>query len=212
MAIISKGILGGFSGKVGNVVGGNWRGIQYIRSLPKKVKRIPTLSQLEQRAKFTLAIGFLNKVKPAITLGFQNSGKDMSTPINEACRQFLKTSISGRFPVYGINYQQVQLSKGALPSLKQTNLKVVDGMLKLTWSFTNRRSEGDGDDQVILVIYAVDRSVVELVDTGTRKDGQVDFQISNELAGREVAAWVFSYNRKAKVASDSQFLGLTNLI
>ncbi len=32
MGTISKGILGGFSGKVGTVVGGSWKGIDYMRS------------------------------------------------------------------------------------------------------------------------------------------------------------------------------------
>jgi hypothetical protein len=31
MAKISQGILGGFSGTVGTVVGGHWRGIDYMR-------------------------------------------------------------------------------------------------------------------------------------------------------------------------------------
>lgn len=35
MAVFEKGILGGFSGKVGNVVGARWRG-KNIMSLPKR--------------------------------------------------------------------------------------------------------------------------------------------------------------------------------
>ena len=38
MATIKKGILGGVSGKVGNVVGGNWKGVDYLRSLPAEVR------------------------------------------------------------------------------------------------------------------------------------------------------------------------------
>ena len=30
MGKISQGVLGGFSGKVGNVVGGTWKGIGYM--------------------------------------------------------------------------------------------------------------------------------------------------------------------------------------
>jgi len=32
MGKISQGILGGFSGKVGSVVGANWKGINYMRA------------------------------------------------------------------------------------------------------------------------------------------------------------------------------------
>ncbi|MFD1166317.1 hypothetical protein ACFQ2C_11935 [Sphingobacterium daejeonense] len=44
MAIISKGILGAYYGKVGEVVGSSWRGINYVKSLPRKIKE-----QLQKR-------------------------------------------------------------------------------------------------------------------------------------------------------------------
>ena len=31
MGKIAQGILGGLSGKVGNIIGGSWKGIDYIR-------------------------------------------------------------------------------------------------------------------------------------------------------------------------------------
>ncbi|MDK2788577.1 MAG: hypothetical protein PWP07_1822, partial [Epulopiscium sp.] len=34
MARIKKGILGGVSGRLGNVIGGSWKGVDYLRSLP----------------------------------------------------------------------------------------------------------------------------------------------------------------------------------
>jgi hypothetical protein len=37
MEKIPKGILGGFSGKVGNVVGDNWKGIDSMRVKPSTV-------------------------------------------------------------------------------------------------------------------------------------------------------------------------------
>ncbi|HJV78940.1 MAG TPA: hypothetical protein VJ602_11205 [Paludibacter sp.] len=38
MAIFSKGILGGFSGKVGNVIGSTWRGKDVLRNLPPNAR------------------------------------------------------------------------------------------------------------------------------------------------------------------------------
>jgi len=56
MGTIKKGILGGFSGKVGTVVGSSWKGISYMRSLPLKVRNPRTLRQLDQRSKFAIAL------------------------------------------------------------------------------------------------------------------------------------------------------------
>jgi hypothetical protein len=59
MGTIKKGILGGFSGKVGTVVGASWRGISYMRSLPQKVRNPRTQGQRSQRNKFALALSLL---------------------------------------------------------------------------------------------------------------------------------------------------------
>ena len=58
MATFEKGILGGFSGKVGNVVGGTWKGKSYMRSKPNKRSSVPSEKQLEQQIKFKMIVLF----------------------------------------------------------------------------------------------------------------------------------------------------------
>jgi hypothetical protein len=48
MGTIKQGILGGFSGKVGTVIGGSWKGISYMRSIPQSVKNPRTDGQVNQ--------------------------------------------------------------------------------------------------------------------------------------------------------------------
>jgi hypothetical protein len=48
MGTINKGILGGFSGKVGTVVGGTWKGIDYMCSKSNRRNFVPSQKQLEQ--------------------------------------------------------------------------------------------------------------------------------------------------------------------
>ena len=52
MAIIKRGILGGFSGKVGNVVGTSWKGIAVMKVKPLSVANPKTAGQVNQRGKF----------------------------------------------------------------------------------------------------------------------------------------------------------------
>ncbi len=56
MGRINQGILGGFSGKVGNVVGGNWKGIDYMRVKPASVANPKTVGQVNQRTKWSVYI------------------------------------------------------------------------------------------------------------------------------------------------------------
>lgn len=59
MGTIKKGILGSFSGKVGNVVGASWRNIAYMRSLPSSMRNPRTEKQVTQRNRFSLIGKFL---------------------------------------------------------------------------------------------------------------------------------------------------------
>ena len=52
MGKIKQGILGGFRGKVGTVIGASWNGIAYMRGLPQSVKNPKTAVQQAQRAFF----------------------------------------------------------------------------------------------------------------------------------------------------------------
>ena len=52
MGKIKQGILGGFKGKVGTVIGASWNGIAYMRGLPQSIKNPKTAAQQAQRAFF----------------------------------------------------------------------------------------------------------------------------------------------------------------
>lgn len=54
MGIIKRGILGGVSNKIGNVVGSSWKGIATLRSLPLSVANPNTQAQRDNRTTFTL--------------------------------------------------------------------------------------------------------------------------------------------------------------
>ena len=58
MAIIKKGILGGFSNKVGNVVGSTWKGINTMRSLPAQYNDANSVAQQANRSTFKYFSGF----------------------------------------------------------------------------------------------------------------------------------------------------------
>ena len=52
MGKIKQGILGGFKGKVGTVIGSSWNGIAYMRGIPQSQKDPKTSAQLTQRSLF----------------------------------------------------------------------------------------------------------------------------------------------------------------
>lgn len=58
MGVIKQGILGGFSGSVGNVVGSSWKGIAVMKSKPLSVANPKSSGQVAQRGKFGMVVFF----------------------------------------------------------------------------------------------------------------------------------------------------------
>ena len=54
MGVIKRGILGGVSNKIGNVVGSSWKGIATLRSLPLSVANPNTTAQRNNRDTFSI--------------------------------------------------------------------------------------------------------------------------------------------------------------
>lgn len=75
MARIANGILGGFSGKVGTVVGSSWNSINYMRSLAASYRDAKSETQVCQRGKFTQAVRFLKAMPKFIRVGFGNHAR-----------------------------------------------------------------------------------------------------------------------------------------
>lgn len=94
MGTIKQGILGGFSGKVGSVIGGSWKGISYMRSQAQSVKNPQTTGQVNQRTKFAIALAFLKPITEAIRVGFKLYAQKQ-TAFNAAMSYTLANAISG---------------------------------------------------------------------------------------------------------------------
>ena len=70
MGTYKQGILGSFSGKVGNVVGSSWCSTAYMRSLPKAVRNPKTQKQMEVRNKFSATVNMLKQFNEFIRASY----------------------------------------------------------------------------------------------------------------------------------------------
>ena len=133
MAVINQGILGGFSGKVGTVIGGTWKGISYMRSIPASVSNPRTPAQVEQRAKFSAVGKFLHPLTSFLRIGFKSAAVKMSA-YNAAMSFNLKNAITGIFPAFDIDYSKVLISQGSLPgALNPATVSATAGTVRFTW-------------------------------------------------------------------------------
>ena len=79
MGKIKQGILGGFKGKVGTVIGSSWNGIAYMRGLPQSTKDRKSAAQLVQRDFFREVQDLVGQLSyEQLVFLFPNSAKGMS--------------------------------------------------------------------------------------------------------------------------------------
>ena len=129
MATFNKGILGGFSGKVGTVVGANWRGKDIMRSLPKPSQKEPTEKQLLQQAKFKLAVSFLQPLK-TIQSQYFGSGSGVKSRVNLATSYTINEAMQVVAGVLELMYNKVLITKGELTGFQNAVLNTqVGGVL-----------------------------------------------------------------------------------
>ena len=113
MGTINQGILGGFSGKVGSIVGFRWKSKYYIRARAAKVSNPRTPKQQEQRGKFATAFNFLKNIKPFIRIGYKEFTRERSA-FNSAMSYMLKRAVTGDGKDVKIDFDRVLVSTGSL--------------------------------------------------------------------------------------------------
>jgi hypothetical protein len=132
MATYKNGLLGGFKGKLGNMVGSSWKGIPVIRRAPGPRKTPPTILQLQQQERFKLLAQFFGPLKGLLNETFKNSAKHMSC-LNKAISEN-KEIITGEYPDFRIDYARVVLCRYAVPANETTLVACISpGILRFSW-------------------------------------------------------------------------------
>jgi len=150
MGKINQGILGGFTGKVGNVIGGNWKGIDYMRVKPANVANPRTDDQLDQRSRFVTVLQFLQPMKDFIKVGFKKYAIKM-TEFNSEMSYNLNNAVIGTYPNFKIDFANALVSRGALAdSFNGTASCASSGNLSFTWDDNSGDGNAKATDKALL--------------------------------------------------------------
>ena len=121
MGKIKQGILGGFNGKVGTVIGSSWKGITYMRGLAQHVKNPRTAGQVYQRNAMKAIALALRPIAPTLGITFAKSAGKMSG-YNKAVSVNLKKAIVNQDGEPVVDYSKLILSKGTLTPFDYLNI------------------------------------------------------------------------------------------
>ena len=207
MGIINQGILGGFSGKVGTVIGGTWKGIDYMRGI-SPVTNPQTLPQLTQRLKFSIIMSFLQPLTGFLKIGFKNFAVKM-TGINAAMGFNLRNAISGVYPNFTIDYPSALISRGNLaPSLNQAVASTVAGTVNFTWENNSGEIGASASDKTLLVVYNPAKHQVVATNQLTERSAAAQaVTVPDSFTGDNVHCYMAFIQAEGSEVSNSRYAG-----
>lgn len=208
MGTIKKGILGGFSGKVGTVIGANWRGLDVMRSLPKKSGIAPTDDQIKQRLKFGIVMGFLSPVKGIIEKAYGTS-QGVKSRFNLATSFHIQEAIAGIMPALDIDFPKVVFTKGELlgPS-SATATAAAAGEIAYAWQNNNNSGLSKDTDKAIAIVFSPSEKKYVILDGGAvRSDLALTLEMPAQFTGKNVHSWLGFVSANGKDAATSLYLG-----
>jgi len=207
MGTIKKGILGGFSGKVGTVVGGSWKGIAYMRSLPSNVKNPRTQPQLNQRSKFALSLFFLKPMAGLLRIGWKLYAQRRS-PFNAAMSYTIANAITGAYPDYSIDPSKILISRGSLLPPANATAIPASGAITFEWDDNSDSNSAKPTDKALLAVVNPERFEAVFDTAGAmRSETTRSINLPGDWSGETVEAYMGFISKDGKEVANSVYLG-----
>jgi hypothetical protein len=185
MGKIKQGILGGFKGKVGTVIGSSWNGIAYMRGLPQSVKNPKTAAQQAQRAFFKEVQDLVGQLSyEQLLFLFPNTEQGMSR------RNALVKQLAA-FPLVENDEKHVDLadiaSIGNAPTdeLPDVTITASRSNLTISWDQENAWRTQHGDEYPTICVFNVTQKKIFLVHSTVTvgASGEQSFSLNHDAFG-----------------------------
>ncbi len=209
MALLKNGANGGFSGKVGSIVGYELNGQNVIRGLPKKRTKKPGETEQLNRNKFALTQHWLQPLLVYLRIGFKNyaptyQGFVAAKSYNS--KNALKKNEDGSSAV---DPALALLSFGTLTLPQSMSMERHSDEIVVTWS-----SEGNyqGIDLAMLIAY-IPETGKATIDTAAAKrhTGTASLPIPPNPDGHAIHVYIAFVAFDHSAQSNSHYLGaITN--
>ena len=196
MGKIKQGILGGFKGKVGTVIGASWNGIAYMKGLPQSQKDPKTAAQLRQRTFFREVQNLVGQLTAE-----QQRFLIPETPQGMTRRNMLAKQLA-EDPVVTDDSKTVDLANlktiGDAPTADLPDVTVtadtLEGspVLKMQWAAENDWRSTHGDEYPTIFVANVTQRKIFLVNSTTVVGASGEASFTVPLAAYGEATDTFS--------------------
>src|SRR5690554_1508925 len=203
MGTLKEGVFGGFSGRVGKVVGASWRDIYYIRSLPSKVNDPKTEKQIKQRSRFSVVMEFMKTITPFIRIGFQSHASGRLTAFNSAMSYNMKNAVQVASQGVELDYPNVLVSRGDLDAATGIQAEVIKKELRVSWD-AGLSGSARADDVALMVVHnRAKKESLYTLNAGKRGDETVTLPLPSDWLYDEIHGYLAFKTADGAHVSDS---------
>lgn len=175
MGKIKQGILGGFSGKVANVVGSSWKGIAVMKSLPLSVANPKTAAQILQRERFKNLVILAASILTSVVKPLWDRFAQKMSGFNDFVKSNFENFVGETSEIY---FPGIEISKGKmLAAASFTGVWTDATTLKLTWTSNSADPYALATDIPYIVFIEETSDIADAVPVGeaTRATGTLTF-------------------------------------
>ena len=163
MAKLHQGILGGFSGTVGTVIGYRRNNQWFMRAKPRSVANPRTEAQQAHRRQFGDMVSLASKLLPALKVGMRHYAPQHAMTAGNAFvhLNWVKDGV--------ISLKDMKLSVGPVPMVTFTEMTVEDGVLTLRWDKNLHHHGAKNEDTIKIYAYNEEQGLTQCVATAERR-------------------------------------------
>lgn len=209
MAIIKNGILGGFQGKVGPVVGYRLRDQDIMRSVGEGRKAPYTPGELNNQNLFAVSQIWLQPLIGFLRVGFQGYDERYEG-FNAAKSYNSKNAMRSDDAGVYVDPELALLSYGDI-DLADTASVVCESPHTVTFKWEGGRREHD--DRAMYVLYDIEGGRAAYETAGAKRQFEIgEFKAGEDFSGKTVHAYIAFVSEDRKRRSNSQYLGLVKVL
>lgn len=213
MATHLGGILGGFSGTVGAVVGSIWKGIFVMRGKQQYTTNPNTVKQQERRNMFSVMLAFLKPLLGIIRLGFKSLAIGQ-TEFNAAMSYNIKNAITGVGIPFEVDYAAVRLTTGPIaPALTAATAVTLPDLVNFTWEGNLENPMALPTDQAYLIVVNPAKGLSVSVRTAALRDDEAKVvSIPALFSGDDLHCYVAFENYEKTDFSNTVYAGMVTAL
>lgn len=203
----SQGVFGGWTNKVGNVVGRMRGGVNIYSIYQPNVSNPKTTIQLQVRRKFSMCSKFLSAMSGIAKIGFKaysQGGYWMGVGVAHN----YDDCVTGTWPSYVYNFSNLVVSKGVLAQVYNPSASAQGLDLNLTWTDNSGIGNALDTDGVAVGIYneTKNEAAVDSL-SAARSARQASFSCPSTWTGDKVHVYMFMHRQDDSISSDTLYLG-----